>query len=47
MPNNRYMRKGIPIGGLRAVNINQEIREPRQIEIRLSNQHIQELGGLR
>lgn len=47
MPNNRYMKKGVPIGGLRAVNINQKIREPRQIGIRLSNQHIQELGELR
>ena len=35
------MRKGIPIGGLRAVGVNQGMREPRQIEIRPNNQNIQ------
>ena len=43
------MRKGIPIGGLRAVGVNQVMREPKQIEIRLNNQNIQlqeELGEI-
>ena len=40
------MKKGIPIGGLRAVGVNQELRVPRQIEIRLSNQNIQLQGEL-